>query len=102
MMIDIKRSRVLLVTALIIMQSCTDEPFSPGEPEPVSSWIVQNPESGLNDLRSIAVIDGARLIVTGSGGSVYLSEDNGETWGEVRTGISNNLYRVSFLPTGTG
>ncbi|SCW50072.1 YCF48-related protein [Mucilaginibacter sp. NFR10] len=58
----------------------------------------QNLTYSLND----ATYAGTRIVAVGTGGVILKSDDAGQTWKKVNSGITNDFYRVQFTSSKTG
>jgi len=61
-------------------------------------WIDRSPGETA-DLHSLA-LRGSRVIAVGSGGTILVSDDNGETWAPQISGTQATLHAVTFLDEG--
>ena len=55
-----------------------------------------------DDLYAVAVIDGERAIAVGDHGSVYRTENGGQSWQKAESSTSRSLYSVSMADAAVG
>ncbi len=68
-----------------------------------AQWHWQNPIPPQNDeLTCIKFFDENNGIVTGEGGEIYRTTNGGLSWGIIDSGITNDIWNLSFIDNETG